>query len=913
MSCKPLKISEMPGVHCLRPSDLLPIVRDGENRALTLDQLFHTFKELLPPPPHHGGDCLEAIRKACDALALANKALMAADQSYRIARDSWDLANTNKEAIVEINSQICEILLRLDALEQDEGSKITIITNETDPKQIVYTFKDNNEIIATVTVPKFATDLTAEDLSNMIPDAEAIKIAFSNVNSVLGDRVVDGAYVPPTEGLLANTTSFSQADEVLAQAIGEAGNFNVEYSDYVRNNMNNSRGVVAKEALVPIATIIKGEQQTVLYAPYGDKVTFYPPVTSKGLNSMPDGGVIASIGIKKAEGYQEEIYPITIPNKLSSYRNDIGYQTFDDVDTAIKAAINNLINGAGAQLDTLKELADALNNDANFATTVTNLINEKYTKPEGGIPASDLAQEVQTSLGKADTALQPGDADLNVLEGVKLNGNTLPINDKMVDITIPAGTLSQTYEANRTNTPVAGGDTYEEAIAKLDGIIINNEEVTAASLNDLNDKKANKSELADVAFSGDYHDLINTPTIPDEFIQQQVDWNATSGVTSIANKPNLATVATSGDYNDLANRPSGNYIENKAGSASPYTTTINAANNSPMQNPAQLTLIEQSASLEKRGNILTVAGENGISVEISQRNFPDAKFTYNGNEVATKSDFKTINGESIIGSGNIEIEPGGGGTVDNIKVNDVLGSVDENKIASVTVTGADVDVTGFTESEATNEGLIIQPTDSVNDALGKLQKAIKDDEAVHTTAFNAIKNATGFTTELEYQSTTDEGLAIYGARDLSDADEKLAAAINNIKTLHEKVNLLNIVYRQALPTAGGSAPQTTYNPHYTGSSPVNRTITLLGEDLLNLTRLMPPTSWIDVQTGETDEYYTLTTASRTIAEKSGGILPMNPGIIYTWLENGLWVAYQYVGIDDSAVQFRNTDNWIKRW
>lgn len=280
--------------------------------------------------------------------------------------------------------------------------------------------------------------------------------------------------------------------------------------------------------------------------------------------------------------------------------------------------------------------------------------------------------------------------------------------------------------------------------------------------------------------------------------------------------------------------------------------------------------------------------------------------------IANKPDFKTINGESIIGSGNIEIEAGGG-TIDNIKVNDVLGSVDENKIASVTVTGADVDVTGFTESEATNEDLIIQPTDSVNDALGKLQKAIKDDEAVHTTAFNAIKNATGFTTELEYQPTTDQGLVIYGATDLSDADEKLAAAINNIQTLHEKVNLLNIVYRQALPTAGGSAPQTTYNPHYTGNSPVNRTITLLGEDLLNLTRLMPPTSWIDVQSGETDTYYTLTTATRTIAEKNGGILPMNPGIIYTWLENGLWVAYQYVGSDSSAVEFRNTDNWIKRW
>ena len=33
-------------------------------------------------------------------------------------------------------------------------------------------------------------------------------------------------------------------------------------------------------------------------------------------------------------------------------------------------------------------------------------LNAKYTKPEGGIPKTDLASSVQTSLGKADTALQ---------------------------------------------------------------------------------------------------------------------------------------------------------------------------------------------------------------------------------------------------------------------------------------------------------------------------------------------------------------------------------------------------------------------------------------------------------------------------------------------------------------------------
>jgi hypothetical protein len=169
----------------------------------------------------------------------------------------------------------------------------------------------------------------------MIPDAEAVKIAFSNVNSVLGNRVVNGAYVPPTKGVLAETTSFSDADEALAHAIEEA-NIAVEYSGYIRTNLpgNSRAGEVipsptAKEALVPIAAINKGEEQTVLYAPYGDKVTVYPPRVSKGLDQMPDGGVIASIGIRKGVETEEEIFDIAIPTKLSSYRNDVNYQ--DDI------------------------------------------------------------------------------------------------------------------------------------------------------------------------------------------------------------------------------------------------------------------------------------------------------------------------------------------------------------------------------------------------------------------------------------------------------------------------------------------------------------------------------------------------------------------------------------------------------
>ena len=61
------------------------------------------------------------------------------------------------------------------------------------------------------------------------------------------------------------------------------------------------------------------------------------------------------------------------------------------------------------------------------------------------------------------------------------------------------------------------------------------------------------NDLATVATTGSYTDLINTPSIP--AAQVNSDWNSTSGVSEILNKPTLAAVATSGSYNDLSNTP----------------------------------------------------------------------------------------------------------------------------------------------------------------------------------------------------------------------------------------------------------------------------------------------------------------------------------------------------------------------
>ena len=58
------------------------------------------------------------------------------------------------------------------------------------------------------------------------------------------------------------------------------------------------------------------------------------------------------------------------------------YDTKLEVNIKIATAINNLVDSSPDTLNTLSELAAALNDDANFATTVSNQISlkaDKYT------------------------------------------------------------------------------------------------------------------------------------------------------------------------------------------------------------------------------------------------------------------------------------------------------------------------------------------------------------------------------------------------------------------------------------------------------------------------------------------------------------------------------------------------------
>jgi len=112
-------------------------------------------------------------------------------------------------------------------------------------------------------------------------------------------------------------------------------------------------------------------------------------------------------------------------SQLSSYANVTPAQ--------LTSQINSLISAAPSTLDTLNELAAAINNDASFSTTVNNLLTGKVSKSGGDTITSSTAstvglivkgassqtgdlQQWQNSAGEVQVSIKPTSSLTNVLK-----------------------------------------------------------------------------------------------------------------------------------------------------------------------------------------------------------------------------------------------------------------------------------------------------------------------------------------------------------------------------------------------------------------------------------------------------------------------------------------------------------------
>lgn len=117
-----------------------------------------------------------------------------------------------------------------------------------------------------------------------------------------------------------------------------------------------------------------------------------------------------------------DITNLDIPTKTSDLDNDCDYTTTSYVDTKVA----NLVNSAPETLDTLNELANALGNDPNFATTVATQIGTKanssdvYTKSE--------TDTLLTSKANSSEVYTKSEID-NMLNGLSV----MPISNEEIE------------------------------------------------------------------------------------------------------------------------------------------------------------------------------------------------------------------------------------------------------------------------------------------------------------------------------------------------------------------------------------------------------------------------------------------------------------------------------------------------
>lgn len=123
-----------------------------------------------------------------------------------------------------------------------------------------------------------------------------------------------------------------------------------------------------------------------------------------------------------------------IPTKVSQLENDLKFQTKGE----IEKYISDLVDGADGALDTLKELADALNNDPNFATNLTNKLIEIR---------DDLTTEVNRAKA-AEAALQEGLNEVDAKIEKALQGLTDTIDKTIKDIKDSVKALEQKVDKN---------------------------------------------------------------------------------------------------------------------------------------------------------------------------------------------------------------------------------------------------------------------------------------------------------------------------------------------------------------------------------------------------------------------------------------------------------------------------------
>ena len=236
-----------------------------------------------------------------------------------------------------------------------------------------------------------------------------------------------------------------------------------------------------------------------------------------------------------------------IPTKVSELQNDSSYITKDELDSSLASY---------AKTEDIPTKVSDLDNDSGYlvqndvSTFITIEALDPYAKTED-IPTkvSDLdndsgylvSNDVSTFITENDASVFLVANDVSAfitMDALDPYAKTEDIPTKVSDLDNDSGYLV----ANDVSTFVTKNDA---------SVYLTAEDVSTM---------VDESELAEVAFSGDYDDLENKPTIPEvpenvSAFNNDAGYLVSNDVSTLVDESDLSQVAFSGSYNDLNNTP----------------------------------------------------------------------------------------------------------------------------------------------------------------------------------------------------------------------------------------------------------------------------------------------------------------------------------------------------------------------
>ena len=415
-----------------------------------------------------------------------------------------------------------------------------------------------------------------------------------------------------------------------------------------------------------------------------------------------------------------------------------------------------------------------------------------------------------------------------------------------------------------------------------------------------------KTELANVATSGDYTDLINTPTIPstkglatETYVQNKIaevvnsapgtldtlnelaqalgnDPNfATTMATELgkkANTANLATVATSGSYNDLSNTPTIPSVGNG-------TLTI-------QKNGTSAGTFTANATTDETINIIVPTKVSELTDDV------------------VKGKYLSLTGGTMTGNININNK-----TITNLKTPTADTEAANKKYVDDQIAANDHIVNRFTFTAKANQNTFTIPFDfDDSSTLTLYYNGIMLKETDHYTIEGKVITLNGRTSEADDYLTVmgiEGAAAIDFGQEATDAIAQMNAAksetitaINNIKS--QASTEINTVKSNAITEINNlvdTLPSDTSSIMF-----LNKTNTMTANSKITMDSSYTPNADGDIATKK----YVDNSTPATFTASKGGTVPASGGGTTKYLRaDGTWTT-----IDKTPVIGTNTDYYI---